>query len=131
MGKEEDVDVDTMLLHGARALLEENNQNDIVYTAENVEELIDRVEADAESQVVTEGEPQAKEAMAFDFAKVWEVGKGAAELVEQEGEAEEESHEFWANVTRNAEAARKKQEADRNSRRAKMKAPVVSGSQTS
>jgi chromodomain-helicase-DNA-binding protein 4 len=125
MGKEEDVDVDSMLLHGARALFEDDHHGDVVYTSENVDELIDRVEADAEAQVMGEGEPHTKEAMAFDFAKVWEVRKGSSELVEQEAETEEESQAFWANVTRNAEAARKKQEADRNSRRAKMKPPKV------
>lgn len=67
-----DVDVATILKHGAKRLFEDDNADDtIVYDAASVEKLIDR------SQLETTKTDEAKTSESqFSFARVWENNKG-------------------------------------------------------
>ncbi|WVR06482.1 hypothetical protein IAU60_003513 [Kwoniella sp. DSM 27419] len=103
MGKEnEEGDIDDLLLRGAEAVYSNQggiNEPDIVYTSKNVDELIDKVEADADAEAqaaqdrekaIANGEvdPGAPtQAMQFGFAKIWEADQNELRAVEDAAEA--------------------------------------------
>jgi chromodomain-helicase-DNA-binding protein 4 len=143
LGKEqEEDDVTSMLLAGAKALYETNadgtSATDITYTSKQVEEMIDKVELQAEEEAVvlrekwekedamTEDEKLAalttkgSETMSFAFAKIWQMGKGDLEEVENDAALEErfddEVDDDWMAAFENAEKERERkrlEEADR------------------
>ena len=134
LGKDnEEEDVSSMLLAGAKALYETNadgiSASDISYTPKQVEEMIDKVEKQAEEEAVlyqqkwdkddamTEDERLAalsskgSETMNFAFAKIWEMDKGELEEVEG-GDMEEDMDDNWMTVFENAERERARKEEE-------------------
>ena len=121
MGKEnEEGDIDSILLYGAKELFSGDDSTDINYTSKDVDELIDRVEREAEEEAKATDERErrkeqgetvegsTKETMAFGFAKIWEAGKKTS--VEIDGTTEEtleDQTEAWKVMM---ESMRKEQE---------------------
>jgi hypothetical protein len=135
LGKDnEEEDVSSMLLAGAKALYETNadgvSASDISYTPKQVEEMLDKVEKQAEEEAVlyqqkwdkddamTEDERLAalntkgSETMNFAFAKIWEMDKGELEEVDGGGDMEEDMDDNWMTVFENAEKERARKEAE-------------------
>jgi sugar-specific transcriptional regulator TrmB len=113
MGKEsEEGDVDSMLLHGTKALYEAEENgvapSDVVYNSTNVDELIDKLEQEAEEEAkameerakatTEDGEKRPVESMSFAFAKIWEAGQNALQEVEEEEEEVEDVMGTWQGV---------------------------------
>lgn len=135
LGKDggEEADVDSMLLHGAKALYETNadgtSATDITYTSKQVDEMIDKVEkqADEEAKVMqakwdkedamTEEEKlhaqqnRPAETMDFSFAKIWETER--ADLQEVEAAAEEDDDEMQVDLQMIRTAAEESRERER------------------
>lgn len=155
LGKDggDEAEIDTMLLHGARALYETNadgtSSTDVTYSSRQVDEMIDRVERQAEEEAevlrekwekedaMTEEEKReamvnrSSETMDFSFAKIWETERGdLAEIEEEEEGADDDRVEADLEdelriVQENAQKAREKQmaedlERDRRDRRKKV-----------
>jgi chromodomain-helicase-DNA-binding protein 4 len=138
----EEGEIDDMILHGAKALYEADAEGrsatDIIYNSKNVDELIDRMEREANEEAkameegeedkvrrlasgeeAMEGQTKVKEGMSFGFAKIWEAGEnGLAEVPEEEegpqGEEKdvEDQTTAWEAVMLNARAAEAKRKAD-------------------
>ena len=126
MGKDNgEGEIDSMLLHGAAALYESNDHgvaaSDIQYTSQNVDELIDKVEADADAEVnaledkeeavargvVAADASNPKEAMSFGFAKIWESNQNKLEELQQKEDRPEDLANAWQLVMENAEKERR------------------------
>ncbi|WWC62748.1 uncharacterized protein I303_105345 [Kwoniella dejecticola CBS 10117] len=106
MGKEsEEGDIDDLLLRGAEAVYSNHggiNIPDIVYNSKNVDELIDKVEADAEAEAkeLEEREKNAQEGSTdnarsratqqFGFAKIWEADQNQLMNIAEENEEDDE-----------------------------------------
>ncbi|WVQ96489.1 hypothetical protein IAU59_003594 [Kwoniella sp. CBS 9459] len=102
MGKEnEEGDIDDLLLRGAEAVYSNTggmNLPDILYNSKNVDELIDKVEADAEAEAqetenreraIANGEAEptrSRQAAQFGFAKIWEADQNQLLAAEEAGE---------------------------------------------
>jgi len=135
LGKDnEEEDVSSMLLAGAKALYETNadgiSASDVSYTPKQVEEMIDKVEKQAEEEAVlyqqkwdkedamTEDERLAalntkgSETMNFAFAKIWEMDKGELEEVDGVEDMEDDMDDNWMTVFENAEKERARIEAE-------------------
>lgn len=135
LGKDnEEEDVSSMLLAGAKALYETNadgiSASDVSYTPKQVEEMIDKVEKQAEEEAVlyqqkwdkedamTEDERLAalntkgSETMNFAFAKIWEMDKGELEEVDGVEDMEDDMDDNWMTVFENAEKERARKEAE-------------------
>jgi hypothetical protein len=135
LGKDnEEEDVSSMLLAGAKALYETNadgvSASDISYTPKQVEEMIDKVEKQAEEEAVLYQQKWDKddamtkddrlaalntkgsETMNFAFAKIWEMDKGELEEVEGDADMEEDMDDNWMTVFENAEKERVRKEAE-------------------
>lgn len=138
MGKEnEEGNIDNMLLHGAAALYEETSANgmtasDVQYTSKDIDELIERVEKDAEVEAQAQqdrwdaqekGEVEVikpKETMEFGFAKIWEAKQERfQEINENEEDRPEETVTAWEMVMENAQKERRRKDAEELEARAK------------
>ena len=129
MGKEnEEGEIDNMLLHGAAALYDTTNEegisaSDIRYTSKDVDELIDKVEADADieakalkekNEAFANGEAgqemqevaKPKESMSFGFAKIWEADQNRLQEISDDVDERAEDTEAWQLVMENAERER-------------------------
>jgi hypothetical protein len=134
LGKDsnEEEDVSSMLLAGAKALYD-TSISDVTYTTKQVEEMIDKVEKEAEDEALVLEEKWAKEdsmtdeeklaalntkgseTMSFAFAKIWEMNKGDLGELETgiEERLEDEMDDNWMTVWENAERERARRlEAD-------------------
>jgi hypothetical protein len=151
LGKEnDDEDVSSMLLAGAKALYDTNadgvSASDVIYTSKQVEEMIDQVEQQADEEAVLHQEKWTKEdsmteeeklaalsskgveTMDFSFAKIWETDKGELQEVDDdpalENVMEDAMEDTFAMIWENAERAKKEQAAqaalDRKERRKKI-----------
>lgn len=152
LGKENDEeDVSSMLLSGAKALYNTNDDgtsaSDVIYTSKQVDEMIDKVEEQAEQEALLLQDKWAKEdnmteeekllalntegveTMDFSFAKIWEMDKGDLQEVEEdpalEERLDEEMDENWMTVWGAAEKERQRKEAaelarDKTERRRKI-----------
>ena len=131
MGKEnEEGDIDNMLLHGARQLYDPDEE-DIVYTSKNVDDLIDRVEqeADAEAKALEDREKRKAageemeanplETMSFGFAKIWEAEKTGLSEVEVTEDAGEDQTEAWNAMMESMRRAREEAAREEEGKRAK------------
>lgn len=138
LGKEtEEGDVESMILYGAKALYEDSEKNDIVYTSKDIDDMIDNVEKQAEEKAKAmeewakkgvegvnghaNGDSEAaaeasrpKETMSFGFAKIWESGKKDVQEVAEEDEAmvEDDLVDNWALIMENAEKEKQKRLAE-------------------
>jgi hypothetical protein len=128
LGKEnEEGDIDNMLLHGAAALYNTNAdgtaETDIKYSSKDVDELIDKVEADAAAEAKAleekgrqqassgpseEPEGKKKESMSFAFAKIWEADANRVHEMSDDEEDEDEAAqaEEWKAVLERVEQSR-------------------------
>jgi hypothetical protein len=138
----EEGEIDDLILHGAKALYEADADgvapSDIHYNSKNVEELIDKVEREAEEEAkameerekekerkIANGEDEDKdkprEAMTFGFAKIWEAGQDALAEVEDALEEEKELEDqtlAWESVMESARQAEARRLADKVEARA-------------
>ncbi|KAF8847695.1 hypothetical protein BDZ45DRAFT_681726 [Acephala macrosclerotiorum] len=103
MGADDDNtnDLETILKHGAEALFNEDDRNDIHYSSASVDQLLDR------AQVETTNADEEKTAESqFSFARVWANDKG--DLTEDVEAADEESaapnSDFWDQILKKREA---------------------------
>ncbi|KAK8858724.1 hypothetical protein IAR55_002953 [Kwoniella newhampshirensis] len=138
MGKEnEEGDVDDLLLRGAEAVYGDQggvNALDITYTSKNVDELIDKVEADAEAEAkALEEREQAMErgafeagpsrpTMQFGFAKIWEADQNQLRDAAPDDEEEVENVEtnwqqIFDNMQKERQARLTREVDDRRTRR--------------
>jgi len=99
------VDLESILRHGAMALFEDNDENDIRYNSSSVDKLLDRTDIENTNA----GADKTAES-AFSFARVWANDKGTLEddLGDADEPAAEESVSVWDKLLaeRAAEAAR-------------------------
>lgn len=105
---EDDVDYDSIITHGAKALYENEkdgkDQKGFAYSSKNVDEMIDQVEKQAveeakvleekwrlEDEATARGEHQeaSREARTFGFAKIWEADEAGLKDVEDQAEEAE------------------------------------------
>jgi hypothetical protein len=108
-----------------KALFEEENADEIHYSAQDVEDLITRVET-TEDVTAEEGE---KDGMSFAFAKIWEANNTVDADGAPKEDPENEDSDFWKKVVEKAEAEKKAQEdalGKGASRTAKRRAAQVS-----
>jgi len=149
MDKEnEEGDIDSMLLHGAAALYDTNEDgtaaSDIRYTSKDVDDLIDKVEADAEAEAKAieerdqrkdestdapsgaDGASKPKESMSFAFAKIWEADTKRLQEVagDEEDKEEEDDLNAWQMVLDRVEKARQKADLIETGQRARRQAAV-------
>ncbi|KAL4752823.1 hypothetical protein BDW72DRAFT_211175 [Aspergillus terricola var. indicus] len=104
-------DLESILRHGAKALFDDDNSGDIIYTSESVDRLLDR--SQAEQARTPEANVSASE---FSFARVWAADSQGLE--DQLNVAEEDptmSNQTWEKILQEreqaaAEEARKKAE---------------------
>ncbi|KAJ7630765.1 SNF2 family DNA-dependent ATPase [Roridomyces roridus] len=109
--------VESILTYGAQALFEANAEaRDIVYTDNDIDNLIEKTEKEAEpEQVAEEG------AMSFSFAKIWAAGKDTMEEVVEEPD----QGDSWAQTLQKINEEREKtraQEATLSGRGARRRA---------
>jgi chromodomain-helicase-DNA-binding protein 4 len=103
MGADDDtnVDVETILKHGAEALFNEDNRNDINYSSASVDQLLDRAQVET---TVTDDEKTAESQ--FSFARVWANNKGdlTEDLETTELESTGPNSDFWDRLLKKREA---------------------------
>jgi superfamily II DNA or RNA helicase len=104
-------DLESILRHGAKALFDDDNSGDIIYTSESVDRLLDR--SQAEQATTPDANVSASE---FSFARIWAADSQGLE--DQLNVAEEDptmSNQTWEKILQEreraaAEEARKKAE---------------------
>lgn len=121
MGADDDtnVDVETILKHGAEALFNEDDRNDIHYSSASVDQLLDRAQVET---TVTDEEKTAESQ--FSFARVWANDKGdlTEDIETTELGSAAPNSDFWDKILKKreaeaaAEAARKMQTFGRGKR---------------
>ncbi|WVW84852.1 hypothetical protein I302_106887 [Kwoniella bestiolae CBS 10118] len=110
MGKEsEEGDIDDLLLRGVEAVYSNQggmNIPDIVYNSKNVDELIDKVEADAEAEAkemeerekaIADGTVESskiKSNQQFGFAKIWEADQNQLQNIADENQDDGDGREI-------------------------------------
>lgn len=106
MGGDDDagVDVQTILQHGASALFEDDDQNDIRYDSASVDKLLDRTQM----EVTNTGDDKSAESQ-FSYARIW--ANDSATLQEDVGDADPDiqtNADVWEKILkeRAEEAAR-------------------------
>jgi hypothetical protein len=95
------VDLESILKHGAAALFDDDDTNDIHYDSASVDKLLDRTQVENTEM----GKDKTAESQ-FSFARVWANDKGA--LTEDVGDPDAEQtapdHRTWENILKNREA---------------------------
>jgi chromodomain-helicase-DNA-binding protein 4 len=103
MGAEDDagVDLESILKHGAEALFNDDDRNDIHYDSVSVDKLLDRTQVENTN---TDDEKTAESQ--FSFARVWANDKGA--LTEDIGDPDSEpsvpNFSVWDKILKQREA---------------------------
>ncbi|KAE9377939.1 hypothetical protein N431DRAFT_435109 [Stipitochalara longipes BDJ] len=103
MGAEDDagVDLESILKHGAEALFNDDDRNDIHYDSVSVDKLLDRTKVE---NINTDNEASAENQ--FSFARVWANDKGT--LTEDLGDADAEptvpNFSVWDKILKQREA---------------------------
>jgi hypothetical protein len=104
--KSEEDDFATIVLNGAKAVFEDKDENDIVYSGEALDKMI----SDLESREKAENEGKGS---GFTFAPVYDtVQNSAGELPDLPENAEQQDSDFWADVLRRVEDETRAKEAD-------------------
>ena len=117
LGKDagDEADIDTMLTYGAKALYDTNDDgtsaHDVTYTSKQVDEMLEKVEKEADDEAkimqakwdkedsMTDEERLAAmnnrsiESMDFSFAKIWETDRGDLGEVDVEAEMDDDAVE--------------------------------------
>lgn len=101
MGAEDDagVDLESILKHGAEALFNDDDRNDIHYDSASVDKLLDRTQVENTN---TDDEKTAESQ--FSFARVWANDKGT--LTDDIGDSKPSAPNFsvWAKILKQREA---------------------------
>jgi hypothetical protein len=130
MGAEDDagVDLESILKHGAEALFNDDDRNDIRYDSASVDKLLDRTQVENTN---TDDEKTAESQ--FSFARVWANDKGA--LTEEIGDIDSEptapNFSVWDKILKQreadaaAEAARNMQTFGRGKRARQVSISIV------
>lgn len=96
-----DVDVESILKHGAEALFNEDDSNDIHYNSASVDQLLDRAQVET-----THTDADQSTESQFSFARVWANDKGDLtddiEIAEQQLAAPNSG--FWDKILKEREA---------------------------
>lgn len=106
MGAAEDdsaIDLESILRHGAEALFQDDDANDIHYDSTSVDKLLDR----SQIENTQTGNDNSAESQ-FSFARVWANDKSSLEdALEDEGGSQDLHPSIWENIlkTREQEAA--------------------------
>ncbi|KAL6238133.1 hypothetical protein BDW75DRAFT_247800 [Aspergillus navahoensis] len=104
-------DLESILRHGAKALFDDDDSGDIIYTSESVDKLLDR--SQAEQARTPDANASTSE---FSFARVWAVdGQGLEDQLNVTEENPTMSNDTWERILQEreraaAEEARKKAE---------------------
>jgi superfamily II DNA or RNA helicase len=101
------VDLQSILKHGASAIFEGDDTNDIRYDAASVEKLLDRSHIENIEISESAGETQ------FSFAKVWQNDKGDLSGDIGDADLEEPVSDAWQKILAEREEAARKEELER------------------
>lgn len=114
MAKEEETDVESLILFGAKALFADEETVPKAYTSEEVDGMIEQAEKAEETAEVEAG------GFKFGYAEVYDGGKEGDETAANVDVDED----FWdAIVKRAAQEKAEREEAGRGARRAKVRSP--------
>jgi len=100
--------VASILLDGARAIIDGTDTQDATYNDQAVDDLIAKLE--------TGEEAKTKDASGFTFAPVFDNQKGKLRALDTEIEAPAEDPDFWANVVKRANEERIQKEIEEHGR---------------
>ncbi|KFY36770.1 hypothetical protein V494_04985 [Pseudogymnoascus sp. VKM F-4513 (FW-928)] len=120
------VDLQTILQHGATALFEDDDQNDIRYDSASVDKLLDRTQM----ETTNTGDDKSAESQ-FSYARIWANDSGA--LLDDVGDPDSEeptpNTDFWEKILkeREAEAAREELAKQKQFGRGKRARQVIGG----
>lgn len=104
--KEEEDDFATIVLNGAKAVFEDKDENDIVYSGEALDKMISELESREKPENDGKG-------AGFTFAPVYDtVQNSAGELPDLPENAEQQDSDFWADVLRRVEDETRAKEAE-------------------
>lgn len=104
--KEEEDDFATIVLNGAKAVFEDKDENDIVYSGEALDNMISELESREKPENDGKG-------VGFTFAPVYDtVQNSADELPDLPGDAGEQDSDFWADVLRRVQDETRAKEAE-------------------
>ena len=126
MGDDDDagVDVQTILQHGAKALFEDDDRNDIKYDSASVDKLLDRSQVENTSV----GEDKTAESQ-FSFARIWanESGTLTDDVGDPDARDGTPNEEVWEKILkeREEEAAREEEAKQKQFGRGKRARQVV------
>jgi hypothetical protein len=98
----------SILLDGARAILDGTDTQDVTYNDQAVDDLISKLE--------TGEEEKAKDASGFTFAPVFDNKKGKLRALDTETAAPVEDPDFWANVVKRANEERIQRQMEEHGR---------------
>lgn len=105
--KEEEDDFAAIVLNGAKAVFEDKDENDIVYSGEALDNMISELESREKPKNDGKG-------VGFTFAPVYDtVQNSAGELPDLPENAEQQDSDFWADVLRRVEDETRAKEAER------------------
>ncbi|OBT82675.1 hypothetical protein VE02_08823 [Pseudogymnoascus sp. 03VT05] len=120
------VDLQTILQHGATALFEDDDQNDIRYDSASVDKLLDRTQM----ETTNTGDDKSAESQ-FSYARIWANDSGALQDDVGDPDSEEPmpNTDFWEKILkeREAEAAREELAKQKQFGRGKRARQVTSG----
>ncbi|KDQ19888.1 hypothetical protein BOTBODRAFT_27309 [Botryobasidium botryosum FD-172 SS1] len=111
MDEEPGEDIKSILTFGAKALFTDEGPSDIAYSDHDVEQLIERIEQQADEPEDT----SQSSSMAFGFAKVWELEKNT--MTEVAETTDNDADDFWATVLERSHAEQQKRDAERQTGR--------------
>jgi len=100
--------VASILLDGARAIIDGTDTQDATYNDQAVDDLILKLE--------TGEEAKTKDASGFTFAPVFDNKKGKLRALDTETAAPAEDPDFWANVVKRAREERIQREMEEHGR---------------
>ncbi|OBT63873.1 hypothetical protein VE03_06638 [Pseudogymnoascus sp. 23342-1-I1] len=120
------VDLQTILQHGATALFEDDDQNDIRYDSASVDKLLDRTQM----ETTNTGDDKSAESQ-FSYARIWANDSGALQDDVGDPDSEEPmpNTDFWEKILREreAEAAREELAKQKQFGRGKRARQVIAG----
>ncbi|KFY94121.1 hypothetical protein V498_04047 [Pseudogymnoascus sp. VKM F-4517 (FW-2822)] len=101
------VDLQTILQHGATALFEDNDQNDIRYDSASVDKLLDRTQM----ETTNTGDDKSAESQ-FSYARIWANDSGALQddVGDPDSEEPTPNTDFWEKILREREAEAAREE---------------------
>ncbi len=118
MQKDDDEDFTSILLNGARAVFDDNDDSDIKYDDDAIEAMITELESREEAKQKTAG---------FTFAPIYDFKNKQFTELEEEAENLDGAADFWKDVLERANADRAKAEQEMYGRGIRRAAQVANG----